>query len=475
MNSATRFSLIEKSPTSHHHHPPAMGTWGGSSAGGSRSRGGVKYKIRYYTIYKFYVRSVLLTCVLTLFCYSGVPSYPPVVDGGNPDAKRLYDDLLSNYNKLVRPVQNVTDAVTVRLKLKLSQLIDVNLKNQIMTTNLWVEQYWYDYKLKWDADEYGGVNMLHVPSDHIWRPDIVLYYNADGNFEVTLSTKATLRNSGLVEWKPPAIYHSSCEMDVEYFPFDEQTCVMKFGSWTYDGFQVDLRHEEEEAGKNVVNIGVDLSEFYMSVEWDILAVPAIRNVKFYTCCEEPYLDITFNITMRRKTLFYTVNLIIPCMGISFLTILVFYLPSDSGEKVSLSINILLSLTVFFLLLAEIIPPTSLVVPLLGKFVLFTMILDTFSICVTVLVLNIHFRTPETHKMAPWVRKVFIHILPRLLNIKRPLFDKDKHRCRATKSPYFSFTPEDNFYLSNSDPQFPKEIGHNKRKNPHVNEIFLQGC
>ena len=64
-----------------------------------------------------------------------------------------------------------------------------------------------------------------------------------------------------------------------------------------------------------------------------MQVPAVRNVKFYTCCEEPYLDITFNITMRRKTLFYTVNLIIPCMGISFLTVLVFYLPSDSGEKV----------------------------------------------------------------------------------------------------------------------------------------------
>ncbi|CAH2211247.1 jg25780, partial [Pararge aegeria aegeria] len=154
------------------------------------------------------------------------------------------------------------------------------------------------------------------------------------------------------------------------------------------------------------------------------------NEKFYTCCDEPYLDITFNITMRRKTLFYTVNLIIPCMGISFLTVLVFYLPSDSGEKVSLSISILLSLTVFFLLLAEIIPPTSLVVPLLGKFVLFTMILDTFryapvhagrprpgarsppsccSICVTVVVLNVHFRSPQTHTMAPWVRRVFIHV------------------------------------------------------------------
>uniref|UniRef100_A0A1A9VFS6 Neurotransmitter-gated ion-channel ligand-binding domain-containing protein n=1 Tax=Glossina austeni TaxID=7395 RepID=A0A1A9VFS6_GLOAU len=154
---------------------------------------------------------------------------------GNPDAKRLYDDLLSNYNKLVRPVVNTTDVLKVCIKLKLSQLIDVNLKNQIMTTNLWVEQSWYDYKLRWEPKEYGGVHMLHVPSDHIWRPDIVLYNNADGNFEVTLATKATIYSEGLVEWKPPAIYKSSCEIDVEYFPFDEQTCVLKFGSWTADG------------------------------------------------------------------------------------------------------------------------------------------------------------------------------------------------------------------------------------------------
>lgn len=104
-----------------------------------------------------------------------------------------------------------------------------------------------------------------------------------------------------------------------------------------------------------------------------------------------FSDITFKLTMRRKTLFYTVNLIIPCVGITFLTVLVFYLPSDSGEKVTLCISILLSLTVFFLLLAEIIPPTSLAVPLLGKYLLFTMILVTSSIWVTVCVLNVYFR------------------------------------------------------------------------------------
>ncbi|CAF4312801.1 unnamed protein product, partial [Adineta steineri] len=88
-------------------------------------------------------------------------------------------------------------------------------------------------------------------------------------------------------------------------------------------------------------------------------------------------------------------------------------------KVALCISILLSLTVFFLLLAELIPPTSLVVPLVGKYLLFTMILVTLSIVVTVVVLNIHFRSPLTHQMPPWVRRVFLQVLPKLLLMRRP--------------------------------------------------------
>ncbi len=168
-----------------------------------------------------------------------------------------------------------------------------------------------------------------------------------------------------------------------------------------------------------VSYAIDLTDFYRSVEWDIMQVPAQRNVRKYTCCPQTYPDITFLIAIRRKTLFYTVNLIIPCVGISFLTVLTFYLPSDSGEKVALCISILLSLTVFFLLLAELIPPTSLVVPLIGKYLLFTMILVTLSIVVTVIVLNIHFRSPLTHQMPPWVRRVFLQVLPKLLWMRRP--------------------------------------------------------
>ena len=94
-------------------------------------------------------------------------------------------------------------------------------------------------------------------------------------------TKASLNFTGEVVWKPPAIYKSSCKIDVEWFPFDEQSCDMKFGSWTYDGYQVDLKHISQVKGSNVVEIGIDLKEFYLSVEWDILAVPATRNEEYF--------------------------------------------------------------------------------------------------------------------------------------------------------------------------------------------------
>ncbi|GFV03775.1 acetylcholine receptor subunit alpha-like 1 [Trichonephila clavipes] len=62
--------------------------------------------------------------------------------------------------------------------------------------------------------------------------------SADGNYEVTIMTKAIIHSTGRVVWNPPAIYKSSCQIDVQYFPFDRQSCLMKFGSWTYDGYHV---------------------------------------------------------------------------------------------------------------------------------------------------------------------------------------------------------------------------------------------
>ena len=64
-------------------------------------------------------------------------------------------------------------------------------------------------------------------------------------------------------------------------------------------------------------------------------MPGVRNVLYYACCPEPYIDITFTIHIRRRTLYYCTNLIVPCILISSMTLLGFILPPDSGEKLTL--------------------------------------------------------------------------------------------------------------------------------------------
>ena len=67
----------------------------------------------------------------------------------------------------------------------------------------------------------------------------------------------------------------------------------------------------------------------------LLGVPGERHEVFYDCCPEPYVDITFTIHIRRRTLYYFFNLIVPCVLISSMALLGFTLPPDSGEKLTL--------------------------------------------------------------------------------------------------------------------------------------------
>jgi len=50
-------------------------------------------------------------------------------------------------------------------------------------------------------------------------------------------------------------------------------------------------------------------------------------------------------------------------------LLVFCVPPDAGEKISVGISVLLAFTVFLLMLADSVPRTSLDVPILGQFFL----------------------------------------------------------------------------------------------------------
>ncbi|XP_018566636.1 neuronal acetylcholine receptor subunit alpha-7 isoform X2 [Anoplophora glabripennis] len=328
-----------------------------------------------------------------------------------PHEKLLLNNLLSSYNVLERPVANESEPLEVKFGLTLQQIIDVDEKNQILTTNAWLNLEWNDYNLRWNETDYGGVKDLRITPNKLWKPDVLMYNSADEGFDGTFQTNVVVKHNGSCLYVPPGIFKSTCKIDITWFPFDDQHCDMKFGSWTYDGNQLDLVLNSEEGG--------DLSDFITNGEWYLLGMPGKKNTIVYQCCPEPYVDVTFTIQIRRRTLYYFFNLIVPCVLISSMALLGFTLPPDSGEKLTLGVTILLSLTVFLNLVAEKIPTTSDAVPLIGTYFNCIMFMVASSVVLTVVVLNYHHRTADIHEMPQWIKSVFLQWLPWILGMSRP--------------------------------------------------------
>ena len=71
------------------------------------------------------------------------------------------------------------------------------------------------------------------------RPEL-FYFSASEAFDGTYATNVVVTSKGVCTYIPPGIFKSSCQIDITWFPFDDQDCEMKFGSWTYNGFKVPL-------------------------------------------------------------------------------------------------------------------------------------------------------------------------------------------------------------------------------------------
>ncbi|KAG5842863.1 hypothetical protein ANANG_G00182260 [Anguilla anguilla] len=325
-----------------------------------------------------------------------------------PHQRTLLRELLKDYNRMERPVANDSHTLTVNLSMILVQIMDVDEKNQVLTTNVWLQMHWYDHYLQWNQSAYPGVKNLRFTTDQIWTPDILLYNSADDKFDSTFKTNVKVNSNGFCQYLPPGIFMSTCNVDVRWFPFDIQKCELKFGSWTFDGWLLDLQMTD-----------ADVSGYMPNGEWDLVGVPGTRNEVFYDCCKEPYPDVTFTVTIRRRTLYYALNLLIPCVLLSSMTLLIFLLPADSGEKISLGITVLLSLTVFMLLVAEIMPATSDSIPLIGQYFASIMIIVGMSVIATVIVLQYHHHDPNGGNMPKWVQLILLQWIAWFLRMKRP--------------------------------------------------------
>ncbi|CAF4161853.1 unnamed protein product [Adineta steineri] len=319
--------------------------------------------------------------------------------------QRLICDLLDNYQvKWGRPVKNMTEDVEVQFGLQLIHISDLDEKNQVLITNQWQIYEWQDEALTWDPAEYDNLLDIRLPIKKIWQPDVTLYNYADTRLEEKREVLAVVYYNGTVFWKPMSIFKSTCQIDIRRFPYDRQNCSMKFGTWTYDSSKVNLNFYRD------IN-RFDLNSYVKSNEWSILENNARRNTEKYDCCPEIYVDLKFYIILERRGGFYNYILILPCVLLSCLTCILFWLPPESPSKLVLGMNIFTSFFVLLLLLYKNMPSNAEHIPRIGAYYCLNMGMIATSTFLCTIVVHIYFR--GNGPMPAILRKVFLECLARL--------------------------------------------------------------
>ncbi|XP_078581884.1 neuronal acetylcholine receptor subunit beta-3-like [Branchiostoma floridae x Branchiostoma japonicum] len=149
-----------------------------------------------------------MTCLMIVLC-----GCLAEVVFGDFEARQLKSHLLLNYDPGLRPVTDVTHQTTVEVGIDFRQVIEIDEKNQIMTSVVWLRQYWYDEALVWNSTNFWGISYINIPSNEVWLPDTVLY-NSVGNDHNQLMTNGVINSAGYVTWMAPCVFRSSCNIDI---------------------------------------------------------------------------------------------------------------------------------------------------------------------------------------------------------------------------------------------------------------------
>ena len=168
--------------------------------------------------------------------------------------------------------------------------------------------------------------------------------------------QAMLYPDGSLKWEPGGVFKTMCPINITFYPFDEQTCDLTFGAWSYTTVKMNLSTD---------SVTVNLDKFELNGEWFILDTKATRNEFAFECCpDQKFSNIAFTVHLRRKHTFYILNVILPGILTSAVLLSIFF--CTPAQKVHIGVAALLSFRLFLLNVADNIPRTSDHVPLLGE-------------------------------------------------------------------------------------------------------------
>ncbi|KAJ8302592.1 hypothetical protein KUTeg_018988 [Tegillarca granosa] len=283
--------------------------------------------------------------------------------------------MFKDYKKNIRPVKNQNHAVHVNLSFFIIMIHDLDLKNQVLTTNAWLRMSWKDEFLRWNKSEYNGLHEILVS-----RNEVAFGYHELGIDEMLIN----LDSDGQLIWEPGIVMQTICEVNIAKYPFDSQHCAIRVMSWMHTNKSLHVVVEKST---------IDTTGYYPNGEWDL----SDTRVKAYSPEDGSYnhgeilTGAEATLELKRRPVYYIISTILPISMLSLLNVLVFMLPTNTGEKMTLAVTVLLSFTVFMSVVNEVMPKTSNSVSILAVYLTILLTLSGLSVASTVMVLYFHHR------------------------------------------------------------------------------------
>ncbi|KAM9226160.1 5-hydroxytryptamine receptor 3C-like [Dugong dugon] len=291
-------------------------------------------------------------------------------DGVDPAAFQAVFD-----RKAFRPVINYSIPTEVNISFTLSAILEVDARLQLMTSFLWLNVIWYNPFIRWNPEECGGIRKLSMTTKNLWIPDIYIEEFMDVD-QTPMGLMAYVNSEGRIRYDKPMRVTSICNLDIFYFPFDQQNCTLTFSSFIYTVEDMVLGME-----KDVQEISnTSLNCIRSNGEW---------------------------VAIRRMPSLYVINLLLPSGFLVAIDTLSFYLPAESENRAPFKMTLLLGYNVFLLMMNDLLPVNG--TPLISVYFALCLSLMVVSLLETVFITYLlHLATTEPPPMPQWLHSLLLH-------------------------------------------------------------------
>ncbi|XP_033762611.1 acetylcholine receptor subunit alpha-1-B-like [Pecten maximus] len=306
------------------------------------------------------------------------------------DMVNLKSDLLAGYSRKVRPLENQEKKLLVNVRYTLKSLNNFDVVNGRMTTMGLLDLTWKDEKMKWKPVRHANIEKVTFPESDVWAPVVFVANGADDINTRTSrfgDTSIAFTADGMAKYFIKVVMTTTCDPDITYYPYDVHVCLITLTT--------------EEPIREVEFV-INPKEVYPAAQLNLLW--NIIDFKYRNFTEIGVSYIEISVTIERRPSYLILNILTPICLLSFSNLLAFVLPTDSGERVSFAITMLLTLSVYMTIMSDSIPNTSDPVSILTISLLIKLVYSGMIVLAVVLSVKLN-HTDERKAIPKWLLRI----------------------------------------------------------------------